>query len=218
MEDVAEAGGWEEHHIKNLEKELELKRLEAEILKELNTFPKEKWELIHRSLKIMESFVTNPAEESITMFAEGLKDTLKSEFEEMLSPLKNEVDAMIAEFIEPFMPIIQTIFDKLRPVLEWITDTVKPVIDWITTNLINAFAGPPTGTGSEKDLVREAWGLTGDPIHDVETVYARYQWWAAWSPDYNFWDPLGSYNRFLEWVRTYYALPTNVIGDQTTGR
>ena len=56
MEEVAKAGGWEQHHIQNLQKELELKKQEVELMKEMAKITPETWGSIKESVKGLNSF------------------------------------------------------------------------------------------------------------------------------------------------------------------
>lgn len=228
MEKVAESGGWEEHHLENVREELELKKQMLELRKEelairreeerlidkLKTIKKSEWELIHQSLDVMKSFVTNPAEEAIQTFASGIADTFKSNLESMLSPLKNELNSMLNELIAPFLPLLQQIFEFVQPIFKWLVDVLKPLIDGLTLNLGNAMRLLEEGFDTEGlvEATQGPWGMTGDPMHDLGVVHAHYLEWAAWSPEYNFWDPLGSYERFLAWVREKYGNKEENIG------
>jgi hypothetical protein len=214
MEKVAKAGGWEEHHQENLAMELELKKKEQEILTQLGKYSEEQWKSIKESLSSLGSFVSNPAEDAITMFASGIKDEFTSEVGYLLSPIKNELNSMLNEFLEPFMPLIQQVFELVRPIMKWLTDTLKPLIDGITLNLGNALRILQEGFDTEGlvEITKGPWAMTGDPLHDLGVVHAHYLEWASWSPEYNFWDPLGSYERFLAWVREKYGDKNGTVG------
>ena len=117
MEDVAAAGGFEEHA---------KQKAAQKALEQINEIPEQKWTKMLESIVSLETIVDKGGFDSslISSWTDNLKDTFETEIASALAPLKNELMAMINELLAPFLPLI-------KDVLGGITDMTTRGIGFI---------------------------------------------------------------------------------------
>jgi hypothetical protein len=114
MQEVAQAGGWEQHHVKNIEKELELKKKELELFKELNKIQPEQWHNIKLSVQGLNEFVTAGGNNEIVQtFIDQVKETVTSNINDALSPLTNEINAQMQILLDPLNKLLSEIANNM---------------------------------------------------------------------------------------------------------
>ena len=118
MEEVAQAGGFQEHHIQNLQKELELKKQEVELMKEMAKITPETWGSIKESVKGLNSFVQGGGLGAMeTGIVEGFKETIlgniQTSIDSALSPIYNEINQQMSQLLGPINQQLSNIMNNL---------------------------------------------------------------------------------------------------------
>jgi len=126
MEEVATAGGWDEHALK--------------VIKEMKSIKKEEWNVINDTLKTLEQFKDV---NTVEFFTSNLTESISLKFEEIVAPLKNEWNDLLNTLLEPFMPAIQGVVNTLLPILQTIGDAVEWIMTAISLLNIPALTPPP---------------------------------------------------------------------------
>ena len=112
MNEVADAGGWDEHALK--------------VIKEMKGIKKEEWGVIHETLITLKGFTDASA---VEFFTSNLTESITLKFEEILAPLKNEWNDLLNTLLEPLMPMLQGLVEFLVPIIQIIATGVQWIID-----------------------------------------------------------------------------------------
>jgi hypothetical protein len=114
MQDVAQAGGWNQHHLQNLSQELELRKKELELFKEINKVQPEQWQNIRFSVQGLNEFVKAGGNtEIINSFVDQVKQTITNNIGDALSPLTNEINAQMNIIMAPINSLLSGIANQL---------------------------------------------------------------------------------------------------------
>lgn len=137
MREVAEAGGWEEHHIMNLEKELALLLKEKEVQKaisELTKIEKDEWVLMGSIMGDLKQIASSGLGQLTNVgvagdLTESIKDTLKTELNNAIAPLKNELMNVINQLLAPFMPLIGAAVGEISTLIQRGVGAIQALIE-----------------------------------------------------------------------------------------
>lgn len=134
MEEVAKAGGWKKHKILALRQELELKKEEVKLMKELAKIQPDTWKDIRESTQNLKDFVVGGGTTEIMEFlTSNIKETISTAIEGKLSSLLNEIDTIIGE-----NPVIQQI-------LGYVEIVSNALSDFVGGNITGTFWGALSG-------------------------------------------------------------------------
>ena len=106
MEDVAKAGGFEEHGKLKAQKE---------VTEKMNKISVEKWINILGTVTLLDKIIDKGGLDVslIAGWTSDIKETIKSEIELAISPLKNEIMAGINAALAPIMPYISVAVNNI---------------------------------------------------------------------------------------------------------
>jgi len=114
MTNVASAGGWEEHHLENLQKELEIKKAEAELMKEMAKISPEQMNNIKLSVQGLNEFVkAGGTEELLSSFKSSIKTSIEDIVGEAMAPLQNEITQIVADAFAPLLKDLNSITNQI---------------------------------------------------------------------------------------------------------
>lgn len=135
MEEVAKAGGWKEHRLMSMQKELELKKKELEILKELSKISPEQWTDIKESTHNLKLIVEGGGVDQIILDFKGhVVGALTDAIEGALTPIYNEIDTVIGDALGKMITDLG------------LDDFINDVATFIGGNQTGAFFGAMVGS------------------------------------------------------------------------
>jgi hypothetical protein len=121
MEEVAKAGGWEEHAKQKAQKEL---------MEKMDKIPPEKFTQLKDMLGSMERMLDVGGSDLgiLSGVTDKIEDTIKTQFDSITSELTNMINTTINTLLEPFMPAIETALNGFNTILSRGTGAIEALI------------------------------------------------------------------------------------------